>query len=680
MRTMRDAVTAPGPKGRVLGALARTLLLLALGVPRAAVAWVYPEHRQIALTSVRLLDPERRAVLDRAWGEARAGHEERLCEQAADAAQGLHPSCIDWAALSAIAGDHSCSSEGMAATVLDSRWILQVAAVAAHLERDLARIDILPPAEQAGGGKDAIVDLRRRLESETARAARINALRTADIRLQAADAEYATRAGSNNAHFLLARPNTDTTSREYAALTMRPGSEISAVGVYTWFHLSAMQKATRVAAEPLGPDERRALMRAVLFDEAFALHFLEDVFASGHVAGTWGNASQRKGTHDFYSEAGLEAFAWNGGGSSMVLMGDAHMRPEDRDRAAAAVRTSLEEVLDTLAGRPQAAELPHTPGAPPRPDAFDVCKNGRIAERPEPLPVDPESYYRPYAQDLAEVLKSTPIPGLGPGLGAMPRFRSEVGPFFGLSGGVDGQFISGGFTASGGSGFVGGVELSARAGVGLEGVMGDAGDGLVFLAVGVRGDSSSTNAISSSELALRGGSVTAAIPARVGLATRVRMPFYLIPGDLVLLAPLYFFAPERYLAVAVTAGNGGLLRWQSGWATPIGRFQLVLGRELGVTIYGLGGNDRVIAPPAAAGGMARVVSYRSIDFDVPVLDYRPYRAFASNQSSAVLFQLFFAADVPYSSEVVAPAGAPDASLRTVWSFGLRLVFDWRYYP
>jgi hypothetical protein len=210
--------------------------------------------------------------------------------------------------------------------------------------------------------------------------------------------------------------------------------------------------------------------------------------------------------------------------------------------------------------------------------------------------------------------------------------------------------------------------------------MGDAGDGLVFLAVGGRGESNSTNAISSSELALRGGSVTAAIPARVSLATRVRMPFWLIPGDLVLLAPLYFIAPERYLAMAVTAGNGGLLRWQSGWATPVGRFQLVLGRELGVAIYGLGGNDRVIAPAAAAGGAARVVSYRSIAFDVPVVEYRPYRAFASNQSSTVLFQLFFAADVPYSSEVVEPAGAPDVSLRTVWSFGLRLVFDWRYYP
>ena len=46
----------------------------------------------------------------------------------------------------------------------------------------------------------------------------------------------------------------------------------------------------------------------------------------------------------------------------------------------------------------------------------------------------------------------------------------------------------------------------------------------------------------------------------------------------------------------------------------------------------------------------------------------------------MLFQLFAAADVPYGANVVAPAGAPTVNLRTAWSVGLRLVFDWRYYP
>ena len=172
------------------------------------------------------------------------------------------------------------------------------------------------------------------VEDEALRAERTNALRTSDTRLQRADVEYATRAGSNNAHFLLPRPRTDTTPKEYAELTLSPGSEINAIGVYAWFHLSALQKATRLASEQLAPAQRQALARAMLADEAFALHFLEDTFAAGHVAGTWGDVSQRKGTHDYYNAAGLEVFTWKGGSDSMVLMGDAHMRPEDAERAA----------------------------------------------------------------------------------------------------------------------------------------------------------------------------------------------------------------------------------------------------------------------------------------------------------------------------------------------------------
>ncbi len=644
-----------------------------------AFAWVYPEHRDIAILAVENLDSERRVVFDALWRDARITNEDRLCEHAADSAQGLEPSCIDWAALSAIAGDHSCSSQDLTTTVLESDWILAVANVAAQLKIDLSQIDVLPLIEQVPGSKNPIVDFKRRLQTESARAARINALRTSDNRLQRADSQLATRAGSNNAHFLLPRPHTGTSSQEYATLTLRPGSEISAIGVYAWYHLSALQKATRLSNEEFAPEARETLSRAMLFDEAFALHFLEDAFAAGHVAGAWGDVSQRKGTHDFYNEGGLEVFSWSGSSESMVLMGDAHMRPEDAERASASVRASIEQLLDTAAGRSRAANLLHTPAAPVRPDAFDVCRNNSLVQRPESLPATREVYMAAYAVDLSEVLRPTPVPGLGPGLGAMPRFRSEVGPFVGLSAVIDGRSVDGGFTPTEGSGVIGGVEMSGRVGLGLEGVMGDSGDGLVFLSLGLRGDSASSNSVSDAPVAQQAGNLTAAIPARTGLSTRVRMPFYLIPGDLVLLAPLFFIAPERYVGMAVVAGNGGLIPWQSGWATKVGRFQFVLGRELGLTFYGRSGDDRVLAPGAAPGDPVRVVDYQSILFDLPILEYRPYRSFAATQSTALLFQLFAAADVPHSANVVLPAGAPEPELRTIWSVGLRFVFDWRYY-
>jgi hypothetical protein len=566
----------------------------------------------------------------------------------------------------------------MTATVLESRWILSVADIAARLKIDLARIQIGPLPEELPGSPGTVADIRRVVESASDRAARRNAVRTADNRLLRADSKYATRASSSNAHFLLARPHTGMSAEEYGQLTLRIGSRINALGVYAWYHLDALQQATRLAHGQLSTDERQALVRAMLFDEAFALHFLEDSFASGHVAGSWGNASQRQGTHDYYNEAGLEVFVWRGGSQSVVLMGDAHMRPEDAERAAAAVRTSLEQLLDTATGRKRATELPYSPAAPAQPDGFNVCLNQRLIDRAD-ITAAPQAYKQAVVADLGEVLGQTPIPGLAPGLGALPRFRSEVGPFLGLAGSIDGRWIERGFTPSDG-GFVAGVDLAARVGVGLAGVLGDSGDGLTFLSVGLRGDTSSTNSVSGIDSSKAGGNPTSAIPARTAVSTRLRMPFYLIPGDLLFLAPLYFIAPERYQAIAVTAANGGVIPWQSGIASRFGRFQFVLGREFGVTFYGRSGKDRVLAP-GAAGGPARVVEYKSTALDLPILEYRAYRSFSSNQSSAVLFQLFTSLDMPHSASVVnLPGAPPPADLHDVWSVGIRLVFDWRYYP
>src|SRR3954453_13709795 len=86
----------------------------------AALAWVYPEHRELSLLAVSQLDSDRHVVFDQLWQEARAGDEKRLCVSGADREQGLAPTCIDWGALSAIAGDHSCSSQEMFETARTS--------------------------------------------------------------------------------------------------------------------------------------------------------------------------------------------------------------------------------------------------------------------------------------------------------------------------------------------------------------------------------------------------------------------------------------------------------------------------------------------------------------------------------------------------------------------------------
>jgi hypothetical protein len=656
----------------VIHAVAVAILGLA-GMAGPASAWVYPEHRDVAVLAVEQLDPDRRALFESFWQEARTGSESRLCELAADASQGLAPSCLDWAALPAIAGDHSCSSKEMLDAVVPSGWILRVADVAARLKVDLGRIAATAPTELTPDDHDLVGDTRRIIEEQALRAARQNALRTADIRLQRADPEYATRAGSNYAHFLLPRPRTDMTGKEYAQLTLNPGSEISAVGVYAWIHLSALQKATRLATENLPPSQRQALARAMLADEAFALHFLEDAFAAGHVAGSWGDMSQRRGTHDYYNEAGLEAFTWDG--RSIVLMGDAYMRPEDAQRTAAAVRASLEQLIDHASARDMPSRVPYTPASLAEPEAFDVCRNTLIPRRETGVRATPEAFVQTVA-----VLRTTPIPGLVPGPGAMPRFRAEVGPFVGVAGSMDARTVNGGYVPEvSDSGGIFGADLSLRAGLGLDGVLGESGDGLVMGSIGLRGDTHSTNDLPdvSSAVAAAGG--VSAVRSRFGIATRLRMPFYLVPGDLLFLAPLYLFSPDTYSGMAVTASNGGLIPWQTGWATRIGRFQFVLGREIGATFYGYGFENTTVVPSASPGADPTIVDYKSIFFDLPVLEYRPYRAFDTKQSSAILIQLFVGADVPQSTTTTWPEGAPGVNLDTIYSVGLRVIFDWRRY-
>ena len=110
------------------------LLATGLGVlqPLAALAWLYPEHRDITVLAMQRLEPAAHAVLEQLWSEARAGQEARLCVQLVDTAPG-HPACIDYAAWPAIAGDHSCSARAMLSTVLDTPWILPVARISARL-------------------------------------------------------------------------------------------------------------------------------------------------------------------------------------------------------------------------------------------------------------------------------------------------------------------------------------------------------------------------------------------------------------------------------------------------------------------------------------------------------------------------------------------------------------------
>jgi len=616
------------------------LIFLFLGKINQSLAWVYPEHRDITLLAIRNLSPDHRTQLNRMWTITRQGYENRLTETVIDTLLGTKPSQLDYASWSAIAGDHSCSPENLLYNVLQAQWILEVAGIAAQLKLDIARSD--------------------------SKSQHINALRNSDISLQRADDDYATRAGSNNVHFLLARPALNTTLAAYLTACFKEGTELNALGMYAWYHSGALLKAARYAKEKTGSGERADLLMAAMADEAFALHFLEDVYASGHIAGTWGNTSQRKGTHDYYNEHGLEVVSWEGNRS--IQMGDAYMGDADAALAAVAVRMSLEQLLEAASGNIILKTDGSLAIAFNRADSFNVCNSKLMMHREYDLPL------------LTAILIKTPVPALATGLGELPRFRAEVGKFWGISAAFNGSVLFGGFGKDQTQvGTQGGLEGNIRFGLGLDGVLNQSGDGLVFLQLGWRQDAASSNKFVNTDAAISTNSITSAIPGRAGYNIRVRVPFYLLPGDLLLAGPILLFTSKKTLQeMAVTAANGGLIPWQSGIATGIGRFQVVLGREVGVSFYGRNSTrDAIIIP--RNNGSSYLLQYQSTKLDFPILEYRPLRNFSQNQSASLMLQVNGGVDIPHHAKVLLPEGDVVPGLKKTWYLGVRILFNWRHY-
>ena len=124
-----------------------------------------------------------------------------------------------------------------------------------------------------------------------------------------------------------------------------------------------------------------------------------------------------------------------------------------------------------------------------------------------------------------------------------------------------------------------------------------------------------------------------------------------------------------------------LLGWQSGIATSFGRFQLVFGREIGISLYGRerDGNRVLAYSEDGSTPSLRLLDVRSIQITMPVLDYRNFRTFSRDQSSGVHIQLYGGVDIPERVRVLVPVDAGDLPSSPIWHFGLRASLDWRYY-
>ena len=618
---------------------------LALGVSPAK-GWLYSEHRAITARGIEELEPKRQGGVHRLWQEARKGYEKRLCEQPSAGDQGRDPTCIDLAAWPAIAGDHSCSPKTMLEAILESDWILPVAAVAS---RTSAKI------------------LAAKSENQ-----RRNAQANGDLGLERADRDYSTRAGSNNAHFLLPRTGEDPS--EYVLLALGRGAELNAYGLYVLYHTAALHAAgLGQVGENGGPESRSAAIRRVMALESFALHFLEDAFAAGHIAGSWGNAAERKGTHDYYNEHGIDAETW--AHQPMLLFGDGHMRETDLQRAGKAVRDSMGQLAEAADPASDLHRVLLSVERPPDLIAgpFDVCKADRAPDWQAPESLKPV---------YAAVLLESPIPFRGPGFASLPRFRAELGPFLGVVSGVSGNGAGGGFSQGTSGGVQGALDVGARIGVGLDGLLGDSGDGLMYLSAGVVSQSASTGTCKPdcpSDPILQ--QFVPGVPARSGASFRLRIPFWLLPGDLLLATPLLIFTdPKALEKMAITATDGGLIPWQTKLNTPVGKVQFVFGREVGATLFGFGTKNAFLTVLNTSNGpVVAPIALKSIQWEFPFLEIRPFREYGTRYAFSTLIQIGGGFDRPLDPEVV---GRPDLGpppVKTRYFGFLRIFFDGRRY-
>jgi hypothetical protein len=285
---------------------------------------------------------------------------------------------------------------------------------------------------------------------------------------------------------------------------------------------------------------------------------------------------------------------------------------------------------------------------------------------------------------LGDTLLDTPVPAPGETGAPLPRFRAELGPFIGLYAGGRTALAANGFTSSSVWQPVGSLEVGVRAGIGFEHLIGSSG--LSFIQAGIVNESSRVDHCSEADCTgdYTHDSLVPHVPARTGLGFRIQLPFWLVPFDLLIAGPFVALAsPNAFRQMAILAGGGGLIPWQSDFRTVIGTFQFIVGRSVGVTLYGyLGGPTATVTPimkDAQGAQRSAIVDLRTVEFELPLVQYRPFHEFAMRQAFAMNVELGYAIDVPTSVKLRDAPGIPPPSLTPAHMATLRLVFDVRQY-
>jgi hypothetical protein len=472
-----------------------------------AYGWVFPEHVEVTGRALKTLDakgsPAKRALLSTLQQSLPFCTGDRLQR------------CPTFASLAALAADHSCTPRALRSMLVEAQasvdhWLWRVLRVANDTQIAL---------DDAARDAAAREDVRRQMHVE----------------LQLADPQYLARALFDYGHFQATRGSGSSADlSHYLSLALGAGERANATASYVNYHVVAVRLGAEARTAASAPERNGRLVRA-LAAEAFALHFLEDSFSSGHFVGHWGDDATRLGTHDYYSRTGLEAVRWSSPTDTFVAHGDAFMSDAEAEVIAAAVRMSLAQVLGAASDAAVAARLLADFHDGFGEEEYDSCARGEV---PFGLSALAHSKY------IKEVIAFEPVPA--PRFPPLARVRAEKGFFAGGAATAAASYSM--RPRAGGAA----IRATARAGFGAASIVDDPLNAQAFVEIGFVGQ----------YLALEGTGANL-----IGASFRIRAPGYvcLVDGAVALLLAQSFQAKCPFcLRWGAAAAGGGLGKvWRS---------------------------------------------------------------------------------------------------------------------
>ena len=281
----------PSARRPLIAGIALTALVAGVVLPAEARAWYLPEHIVITEQALSLLPPVARHTLQRAWSEATSAEgddplavERDVCKRFYTAGSGAATERVSFAALPAIAADHSTTTGDLAKLLRESGIGERLVRVAwSHWDRfqkdrlatDNKTVKELDPTDRA-----SIVD-------------NINAA------LALIDRQYLSRANGNRTHFCVADESVAWTLQGLG----EQGRVDNALGQFAAHHLRSLELAVRARGSRSAGNRLEAIL-----EHAYAVHFLQDAFATGHAATTARDraiSDRRIRRHGYFNRNGL---------------------------------------------------------------------------------------------------------------------------------------------------------------------------------------------------------------------------------------------------------------------------------------------------------------------------------------------------------------------------------------